>query len=169
MKVTGKRRRIEGKTNYTKRRRLLEGRKPRIVIRKTNKYILIQYVESKVAQDVVKCSSISGGLIDYGWLERKTGSLKSLGAAYLTGFLFGNKMKELGLEKNQAILDTGLIRSTRGSRVYAAVKGMIDAGVKIACNPEVFPEEKRIKSENINEFFDKVKENITKNAGGKKK
>ena len=39
MKIIAKRRRIENKTNYTKRRRLLEGRKPRVVIRKTNRYI----------------------------------------------------------------------------------------------------------------------------------
>lgn len=168
MKILNKRRRIEGRTNYTKRRRLLEGRKPRIVVRKTNRYIIMQYVESKVAQDTIKLSLVSKELLEYGWLERKSGSLKSLGAAYLTGLLFGKKMQKLGLDKKEIILDTGLIRSTKGSRVYAAVKGMIDSGVKINCSNEVFPEEKRIHGENIKEFFDKVKESIMKDTGGKK-
>jgi large subunit ribosomal protein L18 len=168
MRVLAKQRRAEGKTNYTKRRRLLEGKKSRIVIRKTNRYVIIQYVKSSVAQDTVVASANSRELLEYGWLERKTGSLKSLGAAYLAGFLFGHRLKKLGLDKEQAILDTGLIRSTKGSRVYSAVKGIMDAKIKLSCNPEVFPEEKRIRGENIKEFFDKVKENIEKKSGAEK-
>lgn len=168
MKILAKQRRLEGRTNYTKRKRLLEAKKPRIVIRKTNRYIIIQYAESKLAQDSIKSSLTSKELVEYGWPEAKSGSLKSLGAAYLTGLAFGNKLKAAGLDKKEAIPDTGLIRSTSGSRVYAALKGLIDAGVKINCSKEVFPDEKRIKSESLKEFFDKVKENITKINGGKK-
>ena len=168
MKVIAKQRRIEGKTNYLKRKRLLEGRKPRIAVRKTNRYIIIQYIDSKFAQDKIAASANSKDLLDYGWLERKTGCLKSLGAAYLTGFLFGSKLKKLGLDKEEAILDTGLTRSTKGSRIYSAAKGIIDAKIKLNCSPEVFPEERRIKGENIKEFFDKVKENIENKSGAKK-
>ncbi len=158
MKILPKRRRLENKTNYSKRLRLLEGRKPRIVIRKTNKYIILQYVESKAAQDLIKASVVSKELVEYGWPEAKSGSLKSLGACYLAGILFGNKIKKLA----PAILDTGLIRSTHGSRVYAAVKGIIETGFKLPCNEKVMPEETRIKSENLQEFFDKVKSNVMK-------
>jgi len=160
MKLVQERRRREGKTNFTKRRRLLEGRKPRIVIRKTNRYIILQYVESKQAQDAIKKSVISKELIEYGWPKEKEGSLKSLGAAYLTGLLFGKKIKGM---KN-AILDTGLIRSTKGSKIYAAAKGIIDSGFALPCGKEVFPEEARISHENIKSFFHKVKENIMKEA-----
>jgi len=158
MKILPKRRRLENKTNYSKRLRLLEGRKPRIVIRKTNKYIIIQYVESKAAQDSIKASIISKDLLEHGWPESKVGSLKSLGACYLAGILFGNKIKKLA----PAILDTGLIRSTKGSRLYAAVKGINETGFKLPCNEKVMPEEARIKSENLQEFFDKVKSNVMK-------
>jgi large subunit ribosomal protein L18 len=140
--------------------RLLEGRKPRVVVRKSNKYIIIQYIESKAAQDAVKVSVSSKDLLDYGWPEAKAGSLKSLGAAYLAGIIFGSKVKKFA----PAILDTGLIRSTKGSRIYAAVKGMTDSGFKIPCSPEVMPTEERIKNENIKEFFDKVKSSVSKEA-----
>jgi len=155
MKIIPRRRRLEGKTNYTKRRRLLEARKPRIIIRKTNRYIIIQYIESKLAQDSVKVNVNSNELLEKGWPAEKTGSLKSLGAAYLSGLLFGKKIKSLA----PAVLDTGLIISTKGSRVYAALKGIVDSGYKIPHNTEVFPDEKRIKSL---DFFDKVKANIMK-------
>jgi large subunit ribosomal protein L18 len=158
MKIIAKRRRLENKTNYSKRMRLLEGRKPRIVIRKSNKYITLQYVESKAAQDAVKVSVISRDLLDYGWSKEKAGSLKSLGACYLAGFLFGNKIKKMA----PAILDLGLIRSTKGSRIYAAVKGINDAGFKLPCSEEVFPEEKRIKNPNNESFFEKIKLNMEK-------
>jgi len=158
MKILPKRRRLENKTNYTKRKRLLEGGKPRIIVRKTNRYIIVEYVESKNAQDIVKAYANSKELLGMGWPAEKSGSLKSLGAAYLTGLVFGGRIKGL----SPAILDTGIIRSTKGSRVYSAVKGMIDSGFKINCSPEVFPEEKRIAAENLKPFFDKVKANAGK-------
>lgn len=158
MKIISKRRRIEAKTNYLKRRRLLEGKKPRIAIRKTNRYIILQFIESKFAQDNVKLTVISKDLLEYGWPADKAGSLKSLAGAYLAGYLFGNKAKKLG----KAILDTGLIRSTKGSRIYAALNGIVDAGFEIAHNPKVFPEKNRVQNENTKSFFEKVKENITK-------
>jgi len=163
MKELSKRRRLEGKTNYLKRMRLLEGRKPRIVVRKSNKYITLQYVESKLAQDSILVSVVSKDLLAYGWPEAKAGSLKSLGAAYLSGLLFG---KKLGGKKDY-VVDTGLIRSTKGSKIYAALKGVSDAGLKIQIDKEVLPEEKRIKSNNLKDFFDKVKEKIESGAGRK--
>jgi large subunit ribosomal protein L18 len=156
MKILSKRRRHESRTNYLKRKRLLESRKARVVIRKSNKYITIQYIESKAAQDNVKVSITSKELLEYGWPQEKAGSLKSLPAAYLTGLLFGNKAKKLA----SAVLDTGLIRSTKGSKIYSALKGMVDAGFVISHNPEVFPAVERIENENAKGFFDKVKSKI---------
>lgn len=165
MKNLSKRRRLEGKTNYSKRIRLLESRKPRIVIRKTNRYIIIQCAESKLAQDSVTASANSRELLDYGWPESKAGSLKSLGAAYLTGILFGKKLGN----KREYIIDTGIVASTNGSRIYAAIKGLNDAGIKINADKGVLPDEKRINSENLKEFFSKVKEKIEASGGKKSK
>jgi len=156
MKIIRKKRRREKATNYLKRKKLLEGRKPRIVIRKSNKYLIIQYVESSLAQDKVNYSVSSKDLLKKGWPKDKSGSLKSLGACYLTGLLFGKKIIE-NKENKPMVLDTGLIRSTKGSRIYAALKGIVDAGVKIEHNPDVFPDEKRVK---VNGFFEEVKSKI---------
>ncbi len=159
MKILPKRRRAEGKTNYLRRKRMLEGKKPRIVIRKSNRYLALQYVESKAAQDKIKVGVGTKDLLKHGWPKDKSGSLKSLAACYLAGLLFGEKIKN---EEETAIIDIGLIRSTKGSRIYAAVKGIVDAKANIIFNEKVFPDEKRIKTNNVKDFFDKVKDKITK-------
>ena len=66
MKVP-KRRRKEGKTEYNKRLGLLKGKKPRVVFRKTNRYIISQYITSEEAQDKVEFSITSKILMKYGW------------------------------------------------------------------------------------------------------
>lgn len=156
MRILPKKRRIKNKTNYLKRKRLLEGGRPRITIRKSNKYITIQYVETRIAQDTVKKSIVSSELLEYGWPKEKLGSLKSLPAAYLTGLLFGKMIKSF----KPAVLDMGLIRNTKGSKIYAALKGIVDSGFNIPHGKEIFPEEKRIHSDNVKPFFEKVKTKI---------
>ena len=73
---TIKRRRLEAKTNYSKRIKLLKGNSPRIVFRKSNKYILAQLVESKEAQDKVKFGVTSKKLLDYGWPKEAVSRFK---------------------------------------------------------------------------------------------
>jgi len=50
------------------------------------------------------------------------------------------------------ILDIGLQASSAGSRVYAALKGVVDSGFEIPCSPEVFPSDERIRGEHIAEY-----------------
>ncbi len=151
-----KKRRIEHKTNYRKRLVLLKSETPRLVIRKTNKYIILQIIESKNAQDSVLYSANTKELLEHGWPENKKGSLKSLTAAYLGGFLLGKKAKEI---KGKLIIDTGLAPNTKGSRIYASVKGAIDSGLKINCDEKVFPSKDRIegKENKLTDVFNKVK------------
>jgi large subunit ribosomal protein L18 len=152
-----KRRRLESKTNYKKRLMLLKGNYLRLVVRKTNKYITLQIVESEDAKDKVLYSVSTKNLLKYKWPEEKAGSLKSLSAAYLAGLLLGKKSKEL---KQEVILDSGLIPNTKGSRVYAAVKGASDSGIAVKYNEKAMPNEEKIK--NKYEFFEKVKGEINK-------
>ena len=158
IKVQYKRRR-ENKTDYVARRKMLEGDIPRIVIRKTNRYIIAELVKSKEAQDSVICSVNSKELIKYGWPN--SFSIKNLPACYLTGFLLGKKIKEKNNEK--AILDIGLIRSTKGNKIYAVLKGVLDAGINVAHSEEILPEEKRILGSHINE---KIKDQFEKTKSG---
>lgn len=160
MKIDKKRKR-QRKTNYTKRLILLKGKLPRLVVRKTNRYLIAQVIESNDAEDKVLYSTNSKELLKLGWPENKKGSLKSLTAGYLTGLLLGKKAKGL---KKRIILDTGLIPSTKGSRVYAVTKGFSDAGADIKFQEEIIPTKEKIEDKEFKEFFNTVKQNI---GGGK--
>lgn len=155
MKIVSKRRKRERKTNYNKRKRLLEVKKPRLVIRKTNRYIILQYIVSTQAEDKVKYSITSKELLKYGWSVKKQGSLKAISACYLSGLLFGKKIEK----EETAILDIGLHRSTKGSRIYATLNGIIDSGIKMPHDKKMFPTEAKIKNM---ENFETIKKNVMK-------
>ena len=118
-----KRRRREGKTDYKARLKLLESELPRIVVRKSNRYVLAQYVKSEHAQDKVLLGVSSKELLEYGWPKEASGSLKSIPACYLTGLILGKEIKtKIKEEKERVILDLGLGRNIKKSRVYAVLK-----------------------------------------------
>ncbi len=155
-----KRRRRQCKTNYRKRLILLKGKSPRFVVRKTNKYLILQIIRSLHAKDKVLYSINTKELLKLGLNEKNKGSLKSIPAAYLGGLLLGKKAKEL---KERVILDTGLIPNTKGSRVYAVVKGLSDSGMEIKYDPKILPSKQRIfgenskiKKEEINDVVEKI-------------
>jgi len=153
------RRRREKKTDYKLRMKLLKSGKKRIVIRKTNRYIIIQAVESNEARDKILTGVSSRELVKEGW--DKSGSLKSIPAAYLTGLLAAKRIKEKKI-REEFILDIGMIINKKGGRMYAAAKGLIDGGIKINVSKDVFPSEERIRGEHlkadikINKIMEKI-------------
>jgi large subunit ribosomal protein L18 len=153
MKIS-KRRRTEGKTDYSKRLKLLKSESPRVIFRKTNKYIIAQYVISEEAQDKIIIGITSKNLKKYGWPEEFEGSLKSITASYLTGFLIGKEIIKKKLEK--PIIDFGMIRTLSKSKAFAFLKGIIDAGIKINCPEKDFPEEDRIQGKSMKKDFSKT-------------
>lgn len=155
---TLKRRRQEHKTDYLKRIKLLKSGKPRIVFRKTNKYIIAQYVSSKQAQDKIEMGITSKHLSKYGWPKEFYGSLKSISAAYLTGLLMGKKITQQKLKT--PIVDFGMLRSLHKTKIYAFLKGLIDSGIKIKCKEEAFPSEDRIKGKHLKKDFSKMFDEI---------
>jgi large subunit ribosomal protein L18 len=155
---TLKRRRKEYKTDYLKRIKLLKSGSPRVVFKKTNKYIIAQYVKSKEAQDKVEMGITSKILIKYGWQKEFEGSLKSIPASYLTGLLIGKKILEKKLEK--PIIDFGMIRVLHKNRAFAFLKGLKDSGIKVECKEEFFPNEDRIKGKHLKKDFLKMFEEI---------
>jgi len=158
-----KRRRREGKTDYHARIILLRSGKPRIVFRKTNRYVLGQYVKSKEAKDEVVVGADSKMLLGKGWPEKLSGSLKSAPACYLTGLLLG-KMILKQEKKAEGIFDLGLLRNSPKSRMYAFLKGVRDAGVEIKVDEKMFPDEDRIKGvhlkNDIPKLFNKIQKSI---------
>lgn len=157
MRRTFRRRRKEQKTDYRARLALLKSQKPRLVIRKTNRTIIAQIVESDGAQDKIVYNINSKDLLAHGWPKESEGSLKSLPAAYLTGFLAAKKAKG---KISEAILDIGLQRNIPKSRIYAALKGAVDAGLKVPHNPEVFPTEDMFKKHKLNKLMEGIKHKL---------
>ena len=161
---TIRRRRHENKTDYRKRIGMLKSGKPRLVFRRTNVAIITQYVVSKEAQDSPKFTITSKDLLKYGWPEAFKGSLKSLPASYLTGYLAGKKVLKDKME--QPIVDFGMFRTIHGTKLYAFLKGAIDAGLEISCPEDAFPSEDRITGKHLKEdfskHFDAIKSKIDK-------
>jgi len=151
------RRRKEQKTNYAKRLALLKSGQNRIVLRLSNLYVNLQYVEHNTKGDNVKLGLLSKELKEFGWDK----SYKSLPACYLTGYLFGKLTLQKKLKK-EVILDLGLQNSFRKGKIYSALKGIVDAGINVALGEDVFPEESRINGSHIKleSLFKKVKEAI---------
>ena len=141
------RRRREGKTNYKLRRSLVLSKLPRLVVRKTLKHILVQVSEAKIPGDETIVSTHSRELTkNYGW----QGNHSNIPAAYLTGLICGYKAKVKGVEK--AVIDIGLQLPSRGARVFASLKGVLDAGIIVPHNEKVLPHESRIRGQHIVEY-----------------
>jgi large subunit ribosomal protein L18 len=141
------RRRKEGKTDYRSRRALVLSRLPRLVVRRTSKHIIVQIVKAEVAGDKVAVSAHSRELAKtYGW----QGNCRNVPAAYLTGFLCGFKAMVHGVKK--AVLDIGLHSPSRGARVFAALKGVLDAGVTVPHSENMIPDETRISGKHIADY-----------------
>lgn len=147
------RRKREGLTDYRQRLKLLLSRKPRIVIRKTLNHTIVQLIRSIPKGDETLISAHTNELKrDFKWL----GSCGNIPSAYLTGYLCGIKAIKAGIK--EGVLDTGLQSSVKGSRVYAAVKGTIDAGMSVPCSKDILPDNSRIKGEHIVNYAKILKE-----------
>lgn len=154
-------RRREVKTNYKTRLKILLADKPRIVVRRSLNNVLIQLVEYDKGGDRILFSAHSNELRKIGW-GFNNGNIPS---AYLTGFLFGSKLNQQ-IKKDEFILDIGLVPSIKGSRIYAALKGMVDSGLNTPHSKEIFPSEDRIKGKHISNDIEKVMEELKKKIKG---
>jgi len=157
-------RRKEKKTNYNRRLKLLLSKKPRLVVRKSLKYTYAQIIKYKKDADQTMVSCSSKDLLKFGWNR----SCSNVPAAYLTGFLIGKKAVKNKIKS--AVLDVGLQSCTKGGKIYAVLKGAIDAGLNIPKSEkteEMFPSEDRIKGKHIKDkeiekIFNSVKAKIEK-------
>ncbi len=145
------RRRKEGKTDYQQRKALILSKLPRIVVRGSLRHISAQIVKAKTTGDEVIASANSGQLTKtYGW----KGGCGNLSVAYLTGLLCGHRAVAHGVKK--AVLDIGLQLPSRGARVFAVLKGVLDAGVVVPHEKEMLPDEKRVMGQHIVDYAKKL-------------
>jgi len=147
------RRRRKNITDYRKRLKLLKSKKPRLVVRRFLNNIITQITLYNEKGDKTLLT-IHSKILEkkYGW----KGHRGNLPTAYLVGLLAGLEAKKKGIE--EAILDIGRFRSTKGNALYAALKGVIDAGLNIPYNEEILPPEDRIKGEHIKNYALMLKE-----------
>ncbi len=140
------RRRREGKTDYQARKALVISGKPRLVTRTANRNVTVQISVAKSHGDEVLAAANSRELVrSYGWKA----ATSNIPAAYLTGYLSGLKAKANGIK--EAILDIGLVAPTKGAKVFAALSGVLDAGVDVPYSEEKIVKE-RMKGEHIAKY-----------------
>jgi len=136
-------RRYEKKTNYKKRLGLLLSEKPRLVVRKFLRHTKAQIIKYEPKGDKTVVSANTQELEKLGWKY----STSNIPAAYLTGLLIGQRAKKKKIK--DVVIDLGAQRVIKGSRLYALVKGAMDAGLNTQCSDEVLPSEERVRGESI--------------------
>lgn len=145
------RRKREAKTNYKKRLAMLKSGKKRLVIRTSLNTITMQIVEYHPDGDRILASATSGDLRKLGWKMHKA----NLPSAYLTGLLLGARAKKSNVK--DAVIDFGLEMPKKGGKLYAALKGFVDAGIDMKHDEEAMPSDERIAGNHIAQYAAKLK------------
>jgi len=156
------RRRLESKTDYHRRLRLLKSGVPRAVVRISNTQVTCQLTNYSKEGDHVLTSFTGTDLQKHGYPH--DASKKSVPASYLAGFALGKKAISSGV--NEAILDIGLSSASSGSRVFSALKGMVDAGLEVPHGEDILPSDERVNGEHISDSLSKVFDKTKKSLEG---
>ena len=144
------RRRREQKTDYQARRVLVTSEHPRFTVRASNSGIIAQIIKAELIGDVVITQAASNELSKYGWKA----SGKNIPSGYLLGFLSGKKALKAGVDI--AYLDFGLRRPTKGNKIFAVVKGAIDAGLNVPCDSDIIPPPERLNGGDIAKYAKEI-------------
>ncbi|MFC1723512.1 50S ribosomal protein L18 [Nanoarchaeota archaeon] len=143
------RRKREGRTHYGKRLTFLKSGLPRLVVRKLGNTIVCQFIQYDADGDKIIAAASSRDLKKLGW----NGHPRNTPSAYLTGLLVGQKAKK---SVKEAILDLGLQNPRKKTNVYAALKGVIDAGVAISHDETAIPADDRLTGKHIADYASKI-------------
>ncbi|HLC68394.1 MAG TPA: 50S ribosomal protein L18 [Candidatus Bilamarchaeaceae archaeon] len=150
------RRRREGRTNYARRLALIQSGKTRLVVRKTNKNIIVQLIDTGPKGDVTRVTVLSSVLKKMGWEPRRNAA-----TAYLTGWYAARLARDKSIQ--EFVLDIGLHTPSNGSIVFAAAKGALDAGLRSSYQGEKAPGQKiDALAADAKQRFEEVKEKIGK-------
>ena len=141
-------------TDYKKRLKLVKSRKVRMVVRKSNKDVKIQLVDYHPEGDKTILSVDKIQLSKYGWNSRK-----NIYTAYLGGLLIG----KLAVSKkiSSVVPDFGHQKASKGSILFASIKGINDAGININFDNSMVPNDKLENvAEKYKSKFEEVKKKI---------
>lgn len=139
-------RRGAGRTNYVKRLAMLKSEAPRAVIRKSTNHMMVQFVKSEAGKDKVVAAGFTKELNEF----KYAGHGGNIPAAYLAGYLAGKRYAKGN--KESVIVDFGVQTKVLGSRLFAAVKGLQDAGVDVKVDADALPKEDRVMGKHIENF-----------------
>lgn len=139
------RRRREYRTDYYARKKLLRSGETRAVVRRSNKNMTIQFIDFDMEGDMIRAAASTGELRKMGWEY----SCSNIPAAYLVGYLAGKRALKAGIE--YVVPDIGMQNPKHGGVLFAAVKGMSDAGLDVPHSEDVVPIEDRIKGKHIDD------------------
>ncbi|MEM3841425.1 MAG: 50S ribosomal protein L18 [Candidatus Micrarchaeaceae archaeon] len=121
-----KKRRKKALTDYPMRVRLLKGNRNRLVIRRSNRGIIVQAVKYSPDGDIVINSARSIELKKVGWEPRR-----NTPTAYLTGMALAKKLRG---NNDEYVLDIGVHTPSKASVLFAAALGAADNGIKLINN-----------------------------------
>lgn len=144
------RRRAEGRTNYTKRLAFVKGGLTRAVIRKSTNNLSVQLVQTEKGNDAIVVAAHTKELSEYTY----KGHGGNIPAAYLTGYLAGKKLAAKQ-KSGDVIVDLGIQPAIHGTRLFAAIKGMVDAGISVKADPVSFPKVERLAGKHVDAYAQK--------------
>lgn len=130
------RRRREGKTNFAKRLALVKSGKTRMVVRRSNRNLVVQFIDFGQTGDRTLLTVTGAHLSKlYKWPSRR-----NVWTAYLAGLLAGKMAQKKGVK--EFVLDMGMYMPSKGSVVFAAQKGAADSGLSTSFDSGKAPEAK---------------------------
>lgn len=133
-----------------------------MVVRKSLKNTQIQFIEYKESGDSIIASAKSNELSKYNWKH----STSTTPAAYLTGLLAGKRASDKGI--SECVLDIGRQQSVTGSKLFASLKGVLDAGIDCPHNEEKIPKEDRLMGKHLDKDITPAVNDVkSKIIGGK--
>ena len=111
----------------------------------------MQIISSQLDGDKTIVASCSRELVrDYGW----NGHPSNTTSAYLLGYLCGHKALKKGIKN--AILDMGLFEPTKGNKVFAGLKGVLEAGLNVPHSAKILPDDDRVYGTHISNYFKQI-------------
>ncbi len=128
------RRRREGRTNYSKRLALIKSGKTRMVVRRSNKGVVVQFINFDPKGDRT-ILTVTGAHLSK---QYKWPSKRNVWTAYLAGLMAGKLAQKKGVK--EFVFDMGMYSPSKGSMIFAALKGAADAGLATSFDESMVPD-----------------------------
>jgi large subunit ribosomal protein L18 len=120
-------------------------------VRVSLNHVLAQVIRAAPGGDLTLASAYSKELEGLGW----KGGTSNTPAAYLVGLLCGYRAAKAGIR--ECVLDINMHSPTPQAKVFAALKGALDAGLLIPHGEGILPSDERLRGEHIAQYAARLK------------